>query len=141
MPDLSQYATQAQLALYGGLHASVLGSITGTDQDAYLQAATKIVKSYLAARASGTIEAVGLDVVVATCKLAGWSILTDKVGFNPSTVGHQALSLDVDRTRSWLKDVAAGRAVAEFTDDTPDVTEGTAEVYTEPMRGWGDELP
>lgn len=140
MADLTQYATRDQFAKYG-LPSAVLDTVDEAIQDEQLQAATAVVKSMLLSRHQAPITAVGLDVVQATCRIAAWTLLNSNVGINPGTVGHQGIKAAHDDAMMWLDRVAKGLAVADVTDSTPEISEGSAVVYTEALRGWGDELP
>ena len=134
------YASREQLAIYG-LPAELLSGVAEATQDAHLDAATAVVRSRLLAKYSEPFESTGLDVAIATCQIAAFSILANVIGFNPGTVSHQAIVDARNQAFAWLKLVAEGKATADVVDATPEATEGTVEVYTEELRGWGDELP
>jgi phage gp36-like protein len=138
MADLTQYATRAQLAEYG-LPSATLDQIDSDVQDDHLIAATSVARSYLRQRHSTEITAVGDEVAQAVCKIAAVSLLTHVIGIDPNTVSHALLITERDNAILWLRDVAAGKAVADVTDSTADDSEGWA-IYTEDSRGWGDDL-
>jgi hypothetical protein len=129
-------ATYCRLADLG--HANILPSalLTAT-KIKYLLEATEEVRGRLMARATGPITAVGATVRRATAKMAVVSLMVEEIGLNPQSEAHVALFTERDRAVSYIKDVSAGRAAADFTDSTPSTYEGTGSVSTGTSAGWG----
>jgi hypothetical protein len=120
-----------------GISAAALSGITDQSKIRALLAASDRVRSR-ALKHSGPLTTVGAGLVQATCQLAGVSLLTACVGYNPESKAHLAILEAAKAADAWLAEVAAGLADPSASDTTPDTAEGMV-VLSEPLRTWGDE--
>lgn len=105
---MSAYAARTDFAAHG-VSADALEGIATGDQDKALEAASRLVDSYLIKRFAMPLTAVGEDVKEKVCALAAYKLLKGR-GFNPESDDARQLREDYDDALSWLRDVSAGRA-------------------------------
>lgn len=118
-------------------HASILpSSVTDATKIRYLLEATDDARGRILQRATPPILQVGSTIRRAVAKMATTALMVEEIGLNPQSQAHVALFTERDRAVARLKDMAAGRAAADFTDSTPTVSEGVGSVVTGTSRDW-----
>ncbi len=107
------YASQAQLVKVA-ITQALLDGIDSDAVDYALQTASELVDSYLGTRFDLPLTSYGNDIILATCRIAAYLVLSGPRGFNPGAQDAEAFLLSHDRAVSWLKDVASGKATPAF---------------------------
>lgn len=130
------YAVTAQLKLYGlpgavvdAVEAAIPGSVAGA-----LEASSRVVDSYLAKKHKIPLVTYGIEVTLATCRLAAYDLLV-AYGFNPEGADEQVRARRDDAIQ-WLRDVSNGRAEITTEDETPETSEGSPILVSDPVRDW-----
>lgn len=106
---MSQYATTAELYVYGVPSAALVGVAAGTITAA-LVAASAVADSYIPSRYSPPLTAWGADLTQAVAKIAAWDLLVHARGVSADDPGVATLKESRDDSIKWLRDVQAGRA-------------------------------
>ena len=106
---MSQYGTTTDLVNYG-LPATALGSLSATQQNDALVAASGVVDSYYGGRYALPLTAWDVPTTQATCKIAAWFLLSSTRGFNPAAGGDQAVRAGYEDAMRWLRDVQKQQA-------------------------------
>lgn len=109
----------------------------------YLDAAERLIHSYVGDRGYEALTAADADYVLAVFKIATWDMMVGVRGVNPADPGHAALKMARDEAVSWLKDVAKGAANISGATPARKAT-GTARVFSSAptnddgtqTRGW-----
>jgi phage gp36-like protein len=111
------YATRADLALQS-LSAPAASAISTAAQDAALEAASRVVDSYLASRYDPPLQGTPpADIVSATCDIAAYRLMKLR-GFNPQTGDAEQFLAGYDRALRYLRDVADGKATPAGISDS-----------------------
>jgi phage gp36-like protein len=130
---VSQYATRAQLAIYG-LPARLLTQLSVEDQDAQLEAASAEADDYLRRQYDLPLSSWGVSLSKHVCAIASFNIMA-VLGYNPegedTIFGRRA-----DLAYKFLNDVSAGRADIGGVDETAAEDEGGPSVWCDEPRGW-----
>ena len=133
----STYCSLAELEAQGPA-AKVLAGVAQEKRIEALLAASRTAHSRVVRRHKPPILTVGPDVAKAVAYLAAVDLMTTDVGFNPNAAHHVLLVNERDRQDRWLRELAAGTAVGDIRDSTPETREGTGAVATGESRGWGE---
>jgi len=143
------FCTLVQLVAIGAAE-DILLSVTDGERLRHIESASSYARGYLAKVGQTPILGVGSDVAAAVAKIAVEECVTSDAGIHPTEGVTELLVAAADRARQWLRDVAAGKAVADVTysdpaDVVPDPNEGTSGgsgvVYGDAVRGWSDAMP
>jgi phage gp36-like protein len=126
---MPQYATQADLALYG-LTAAALGSFSPTEQDAALTAASSMADGYMGGRFNLPLTSWGQDLRLHVSKMAAW-LLMSRRGFKPGVTDAESLYQGYKDAVAWLRDISTGK-VTPF--------EGQGGIADEDGTGGSEEL-
>ena len=78
------YATLAEFSTYGGLPATALGTLTTTQQQGQLDAATDEMNTYLAGRYSMPLLVWDNSIKAKCCEIAAYKMICLR-GFNPGS--------------------------------------------------------
>lgn len=117
---MSQYATTAELYVYGVPSAALVGVASGT-VTAALEAASAVADSYIPSRYSPPLTTWGADLSQAVAKIAAWDLLVHARGVSPEDSGIATMKESRDDAIKWLRDVQAGRAQLNQAATTPAV--------------------
>lgn len=99
------YATTTELARYG-LSEEQLEDVDPADQDGALEAASRLMDTYLAGRFSVPIASPGADLAECCAVIAGYNLISVE-GFNPEGGDANIRNRYLDKIR-WLEQIAAG---------------------------------
>jgi hypothetical protein len=111
--------------------------------DWYLDAAERVIFSYVGNRGYEALTASDSDYTLAVFKIATWDMMVGVRGVNPADPAHAALKMARDEAVSWVRDV--GKGVANISGATPArKATGTARVFSSAAtnsdgtrtRGW-----
>ena len=108
MPDITIYATPADLGLYA-LNEEAMEGIAPEKIDAALVAASRIADSYLASQYVLPLTAIGVDLVAAVAAIAAEILLT-ATGRNPEAGRDDVYKIRRDAAERWLSGVQQGKA-------------------------------
>jgi phage gp36-like protein len=116
------YATRAEMYSMGIAQAALTGMSTDS-QDMALEAASRMVDSYVRPRAGVPFpNPAPYEIKRATCVIAAWDLITSR-GYSPQGVD-QAVQNRYESTILWLRDVATGKAQLDYENDaTPSTVE------------------
>lgn len=134
---MSQYATTAELYLYGAPSTAFGGLGADVLTDA-LQAASGRVDSALRARRANTqlpLTTYGADVKMAVCKIAAYEAISVR-GYNPAIGADVALRMRYDDAMRWIQGVARGEIHLDAEPALTGPTQGSASVTSNTARGW-----
>lgn len=134
---MSQYATIAELYLYGA-PSTVFGGLASTVLDDALQAASGRVDSALRThRANSQLPMTvwGADVRQAVCKLATYEVLSVR-GLNPAAGSDANIRMRYDDAERWIRGVARGEIHLDVTPALTSPSQGSAQVLSNTRRGW-----
>jgi len=150
---VAAYATQADFASLG-LPAKATAGIPSGDIDAALEAASRVVDSYIGSRYDLPLVTFDKSVTMAVCKIAAYELLSRR-GFAAGSADSENVQKRYDQAVAWCRDVARGLAlpaVTTTTDQTKppvdpqnapfvrqrtvDPTTGDVTVGTPSTRGW-----
>jgi phage gp36-like protein len=130
---VSQYATRAELAIYGP-GTRTLADVPTADQDAHLVAASEEADEYLRRQYELPLSSWGKSLSKAVCWMATYSIMKN-IGFNPE--GEDRIYVqDYDKAIAYLEKVRDGQADIGGVDVTPQTDEGAPSVLSDENRGW-----
>ena len=107
------YASPADLVVHG-LPATALGALTVAQQNAALDAASKIVDSKLRGRYALPLVAWGTEITQATCKIAAYELLNIR-GYNPASGADVNVSDRYLAAMHWLDQVQRQAAHPDVT--------------------------
>jgi hypothetical protein len=133
--------TASQFTTYGP--ASAFADVGADVITWYLDAAERLIFSYVGSRGYEALTAADADYTLAVFKIATWDMMVGVRGVNPADPAHAALKMSRDEAVAWIKDVAKG--TANISGATPTRTKtGTARVFSSsPLnddgtrtRGW-----
>lgn len=116
---MAAYATQADFASLG-LLPKVTATIASADIDAALEAASRVVDSYIGSRYDLPLTNYDKSVTIATCKIAAYDLLSRR-GFAAGAADSENVRQRYEDAIGWCKDVAKGLAlpsVVATTDQT-----------------------
>jgi phage gp36-like protein len=133
---MAAYGTQTDLAQLGTVPADVLATISSDDQNAELEAQSRVADSYLAARFILPLSAYGKDLVNAVCSMAAY-VLMARRGYAPD--GHDSVFRQrFDDAIAWLRDVSRGLVSPVGIVDSSAVLGSSvgARVIAPAARGW-----
>ena len=150
---MAAYATQADFQSLG-LPAKATAGIPSGDIDAALEAASRVVDSYIGSRYDLPLATYDKSVTIAACKIAAYELLSRR-GFAAGTADAENVQKRYDQAISWCRDVARGIALpgpvtttdqakppvdpqnAPFVQQrTGDQTTGDVTIGTPSSRGW-----
>jgi phage gp36-like protein len=120
---MGAYATRAQLVQFSVPSAALTG-ISTPDQDAALQAASRVADSYLVKRwqlplQTTPTEGWGDDLRQAVCDIAAYRLLKRR-GFNPEQGDDASLRMSYEDAVKWLENVAKGSVTPiDLVDSNP----------------------
>lgn len=130
---MTAYADRDHLAKFG-LPAAALEDVPVEDQDAALEAASRLADSHLRSRYTLPLISHGDDLRRVVCHIAAYDIMVTQ-GFNPE--GPDAnLRLRYEDAEKWLRAVATGAVTPEIVDSRPTGTAPRVFVKSRPLRGW-----
>jgi phage gp36-like protein len=124
---MSQYATIAQLFQFG-MPGTARATLTDTDLNAGLVAASAEADGYLRGRYAYPLLAYGEQLPMYVCWLAAYLILSGARGYNPAAGADSNLRDRYDDARGWFEGVQAKRI-------HPDITpsDGQSPRYDQPV--------
>lgn len=129
--------TAADFLDYGP--ASSFASLTEAQITWYLDAAERVIASYVGSRGYDALTAGDSDYTLAVFKIATWDLLVGVRGANPADPAHAACKMARDEAIAWVRDVAKGAANISGAAPAREKT-GTARVFapstTDGTRGW-----
>lgn len=133
---MSQYATIADLALYGLPAAGLPATVSPDTKTAWLVSASALADSYLGSRFRLPLLVWGTDLTAAVAAIAICDLVSSQVGFNPDQ--EQGLQLNQRRKDAvrWFEQIAAGHATPTGVTDTVPAASSIPRVFSKPMRGW-----
>jgi len=132
---MSSYASPTDLTSFG-ISAAALAGISGTVQQAALDAASGVADGYLRARYTLPIVTPDTGLKRAVCGIAAYDLLKAR-GFNPENGADQIIVKGYDDAMRWLRDVSNGVVAPALVDSTPDGTSPAAPlVISDTPRGW-----
>lgn len=119
-----------------GVASAALTGVATADQDTALEAASRVVDSYLRSRYGTPFPAPApYELRRATCIVAAWDLMTTR-GFSPQGMD-QAIQLRYESTLLWLRDVSAGKAQLDVTvDATPSTQEAAPLISSDDAVDW-----
>jgi phage gp36-like protein len=127
------YATRADLYKYGIPSAALVG-VSASDQDAQLEAASRVVDSYLPQRYSTPLLHWETDIREAVAILAAYKLFA--VRQHPEREDTEYRER-YDRVVVWLERVSAQKNTpAGLIDNTSSVIEGAPVGWSDDERGW-----
>lgn len=110
------YATTGDLTTLG-LPAKALAGIAVPAQEAALEAASRVVDSYIGSRYDLPLIGVGSDIKEAVCAIAAVNLMSVR-GFAAGVEDAEALMTRKKDAMTWLRDVAKGLATPSVIDTT-----------------------
>lgn len=134
---MSQYATIAELYLYGA-PSTVFGGLASTVLDDALQAASGRVDSALRTHRANSqlpMTAWGADVRQAVCKIAAYEVLSVR-GFNPAAGSDANIRMRYDDAERWIRGIARGEIHLDVTPALTSASQGSAQVLSNTRRGF-----
>ncbi len=76
----------------------------------YLDAAERLIASYVGNRGYEALTAADSDYTLAVFKISTWDMMVGVRGVNPADPAHAALKMQRDEAVAWVRDVAKGEA-------------------------------
>jgi phage gp36-like protein len=150
---VTAYATQADFASLG-LPSKATAGVATTDIDAALEAASRVVDSYIGSRYDLPLVTFDKSVTLAVCKIAAYELLSRR-GFAAGAADAEGVTRRYEQAIAWCRDVARGLALPGTTTTTDqskppvdpqnqpyvlqpqtDSTTGTVMAATPTSRGW-----
>lgn len=138
---MASYATVTDFAAFGLRDSALPSSITPTQREQAIAAASAVADGYLGARFRLPLASWGVDLTQAVCKIAAFDLLATQVGFNPESGANAILVDRKNDAMRWLEHIAAGKITpAGVVDSTPSAAPGgpaaAARAFSQSMRGW-----
>ena len=135
------YATANDFATFGLRDAALPSSVSPTDKENAIAAASEKAGSYMRGRFRFPLVTWGMDLTQAVCQIAAFELVAAQVGFNPESGQNMVLLTRHDAAIRWLEQVSAGRATpAGIVDSAPSAGPGgpasQARASSKPRRGW-----
>jgi phage gp36-like protein len=106
---MAAYATAADFASLG-LPTKATASVSAGDIDAALEAASRVVDSYIGSRYDLPLITYDKSVTMAVCKIAAFELLSRR-GFAAGATDATTLELRYNQALQWCRDVARGLAL------------------------------
>lgn len=121
MPPVTAYAVVADLD--SGINALALTGVTTQQKTDAIDAASRLIDSFLRAQFTLPLTQVGSEVKRACVNIAVYYVLVGR-GYNPEAGADPGIRQRYEDAVSWLKMVSAGKAVPDVTDSSEGATEG-----------------
>lgn len=132
---MAAYATTADLVQLA-ISAAALGNVSLGDQEAALEAASRLADSYLGSRFELPISAWGADLKQQVCSLAAYRIMQVR-GYSPETGDAEVFRDNYDDAIRWLERVASGTVtpinVVDSSDSPGNTTDATGNARERPF--------
>lgn len=127
---MAAYATQSDFASLG-LPAKATAGIPSFDIDAALEAASRVVDSYIGSRYTLPLVTYDKAVTIAVCKIAAYELLSRR-GFAAGVADGDMVERRYDQAMAWCRDVARGLALPG-PPTTTDAVQPTVNVQEAPF--------
>lgn len=106
--------------------------------DGFLDAASRVVDSYLATRYAVPFTVWPPSITQCVCKIAAWEYVSGQRGRQPGGPD-EVIRLRFEDAMRWLREVSAGKVsligVTDVDAPVPDAP-GAADVESDDLRGW-----
>jgi len=121
MATVLQYAVVADLD--SGISANAIAGVTTQQKTDAIDAASRLIDSFLRAQFTLPLTQVGGDVKRACINIAVYYVLVGR-GYNPEVGEDPGIRQRYEDAIAWLKMVSAGKAVPDITDSSEGSEEG-----------------
>ena len=121
MPPVTAYAVAADLDT--GINAAAMTGVPTQTKTDNIDAASRLIDSFLRAQFTLPLTQVGSDVKRACIHIATYYVLVGR-GYNPDAGADPGIRQRYEEALALLSLVSAGKAVPDITDSSPEAAEG-----------------